>query len=352
MNLNAHASDTYYAIARLLHDPLPDAEHLQEIRSRLESKRGVVHEQDEFGTTLLHRAANVQASSLVYCRVLIEFDSTRKSLQLSNSVGELPFHSACEGQNIETARYLLGLHPDSINVLDDDRENCLHMLCIRGFEGMPEDERIIDFAKFLLERAPWLISSTTSDGDFPLHFACQKGFSLSGIQFLYTVYPQAIYAINDDGKTPLAEAQESEKYHADMDERNAVLSFLQGQLLFLVQVGLNWQPEPPIHRAILNQEVHQGTIKLMLSQNTQSLGHADSNGNLPIHIACAGGKCAVVEMILKMTDAGLSVQNSEGKIPIQLLLYDADCNRNSLEYMQAVHALLRGYPGAVMSLRR
>lgn len=81
-----------------------------------------------------------------------------------------------------------------------------------------------------------------------------------------------------------------------------------------------------------------------------SLRHADSNGNLPIHIACAQGKFDIVKVILERSTAFLSVQNNEGKIPIQLLLHNSYVDRNSLEYVQVVDAMLRANPADVAHL--
>jgi ankyrin repeat protein len=90
---------------------------------------------------------------------------------------------------------------------------------------------------------------------------------------------------------------------------------------------------------------------LLVSAHAENLRHADSNRNFPIHIACAGGKCDIVKRILERSDAGVSVQNNEGKTPIQLLIYDSHVDRNSLEYVEAVNALLRAHPEAVTHLR-
>lgn len=132
--------------------------------------------------------------------------------------------------------------------------------------------------RFLLERAPWLISSTTRDGDLPLHLACIAGNSLSVIQFLYNPRPHAIYARNSTGRTPLAEAQASNRYNDD--EREAVMTFFQYQYDVLDEARNVLTPDRrgqlTVHRAIQNQEISLGTITLLLSTNAESLSHADS----------------------------------------------------------------------------
>jgi hypothetical protein len=94
-------------------------------------------------------------------------------------------------------------------------------------------------------------------------------------------------------------------------------------------------------------------IKLLFNADKDILLTPDASGELPLHIACRSGKCDLVQWILERTGAGLSVQNNEGMMPIQKLLHNANCNRNSLEWVQAVYALLlRAHPEALVDLLR
>lgn len=91
-----------------------------------------------------------------------------------------------------------------------------------------------------------MISSTTLYGDLPLHLACEEGHSLSDVQFLYNAYPEAICTKNHRGLTPLAVALAPNNYHLYYgdDEQDAVTSFFQEQLEFLVlaEAGQDWLP--------------------------------------------------------------------------------------------------------------
>jgi ankyrin repeat protein len=353
--MDDNTSDVYRAIFDLFGNKCLSAEEcLEQTRSILDKNRDVVHEQDADGRTLLHYAAGY-AWSPEYCKLILEFDPTHESLQLLDSDGWPPFHFACREGNLATARYLLEMHPESINVTDDeDGYNCLHILLHYRLSHV-EDNRIIEFAGFLLSKAPRLIASSTTEGDLPLHIACYGGFRLSVVKFLYNAHPEAIYKRDNDGLTPSAEAQETRIYDDDHDGRISVISFFQEQLAFLAEAGMNWLQDEngqlPIHRAILYDEAHQGTIKLMVSAHAASLRHTDSNRDLPIHLACAYRELDIVKMILeRSTNAVLSVQNNEGKIPIQLLLHNCHVDRNSLEYVQVVDAMLRANPADVAHL--
>jgi hypothetical protein len=67
-------------------------------------------------------------------------------------------------------------------------------------------------------------------------------------------------------------------------------------------------------------------------------------GYLPLHIACLAGKCHVVNYILERSNHGASLP-IHGKLPIGILLSKlADCDRDSIEYVEAVGRLLRANP--------
>jgi ankyrin repeat protein len=81
-----------------------------------------------------------------------------------------------------------------------------------------------------------------------------------------------------------------------------------------------------------------------------SLKIKDSKGNLPLHIACRQGMCDIVNYILSKSECGVSAPNDERKLPIELLLYEAKCDRSNVEYIQAVDGLLRANPEALSCL--
>ena len=81
--------------------------------------------------------------------------------------------------------------------------------------------------------------------------------------------------------------------------------------------------------------------KYLIKANSDCLSRSDYSF---LHHACRSGHSDVVNLILGISNHGASVQNVEGKLPIQLLLYDADCNRDGIGYVSAVHNLLLAYP--------
>jgi ankyrin repeat protein len=184
------------------------------LQSRLKNNPRVVLKRDRHGNTLVHRAA--AHSSPEYCRVLLEFDHTHESLPIGVTDGELqlPIHVACKHCNLETARYLLELHPGSINMTTTDGWNCLHWFLVRHVGVNPANidganrtvEQVVDFVRFLLKHAPGLISSATPGGELPLHVACRMAWShgFSVVTFLCYAYPAVFCTKDNDGDTPLA----------------------------------------------------------------------------------------------------------------------------------------------------
>jgi hypothetical protein len=221
---------------------------------------------------------------------------------------------------------------------------------------------MIRFAAFLLNYAPGLISATTVHGHLPVHIACKNWQDLSVIKFLYNSYPSAINSKDSDGNTPLCTACSvgsgltvleflfnayPETMYTKNNDGHTLLGVAQGPdyIHGEAEAGQDRLPDEngqlPIHCSIQNQ--------LLVSANPESLLHADSNGNLPLHIACGEGICSIA-VILERADDGLSVENNEGKTHIDMLLYDAKCDWNSLEYVQAANAFIRANPASVVHL--
>ena len=84
-------------------------------------------------------------------------------------------------------------------------------------------------------------------------------------------------------------------------------------------------------------------VKYMVKEDKNSLTTLDNGGNLPLHRACIAGKPDIVNYILKTTDHGVSVENNEGKLPIQLFLYGAVCVRD-LQHMDVIYSLVQANP--------
>ena len=434
-------SDAYESINILIQndEAISDSRQLTQLRSILQMNPDVVHEKYEGGyyETLLHRAA--ETSSPSFCKLLIEGDNDLKSVKSRDIDGELPFHYACGNNNFETAKYLFHLWPACINIPDNKSlypihhlldesggvdvtklchfllkhdqgavskpwakgmlplhvacyyrqleaakliynayprgintpdENSLypiHCLLIDGMGGQDFTELCI----FLLQHDRGAVTKPDYDGRLPLHLACQMR-NLEVVKLVYNAYPDGIHIEDSDYEQTPSELSLGE-----------IRAFFQTQIVFIDEAEEERRPDNngqlPLHRAVQNADVAEGTIKLMIAENPDAalqadhqgltplhltcqignLGaikhlvkkhHAgscqvrDGRGELPLHHACRHGRCEVVTYILQQTAVGVKEPNADGKLPIWSLLLDAPCDRDSLEYIGAVDLLLRACP--------
>ena len=218
-------------------------------------------------------------------------------------------------------------------------------------------------------------------GRLPLHLACCSNAKISLIQVLYDVYPDAIFARNRYGSTPLDRARSNRNQPA--------MEFLQAQLEYARQAqdmtAMTTVDENgwlPLHRA-LKDNASLGSITLLVRGNPAAVQVADQNEAYPLHIACefgstkvfkylvelAGdtlnnvdankdsslhyacreGNFGVVKYLLERNAPSVSERNSNNKLPLHLLL---DCNESKVdkectEYIEVVWLFLLTYPEVV-----
>ena len=108
----------------------------------------------------------------------------------------------------------------------------------------------------------------------------------------------------------------------------------------------------PLHLAIQHHRCPK-VIRYLVDKNTeQTLGIADLEGNTALHLACRSAKCEIIAILLDKHGAvSVSKQNRNGKLPIELLLFetaDADLDRQSTRYTNSIFRLVRAHPLVVM----
>ena len=236
--------------------------------------------------------------------------------------------------------------------------------------------------ELLLKFDPDAASKEINGGSqhLPLHFACNNS-NLSSIQALYDAYPDAIFARNRDGRTPLDVARSK--------GNQPVMGFLQTQLEYArqaqdmtVMTTVDENGWLPLHRA-LKGNAPLGSIKLLVIGNQAALQVADQNGVYPVHIACKfssakvvkylvelagdtlnnvdankdsplhyacrGGNLGIVKYLLEANVPSVSERNNNNKLAIHLLF---DCGENvldkeSMEYVETVQQLILANPEVV-----
>jgi len=90
----------------------------------------------------------------------------------------------------------------------------------------------------------------------------------------------------------------------------------------------------------------------LVELDQDSLKKTDAKGNLALHHACLGGWYDIIIYVLGKSSHGVTMQNLDKKLPIKLLLCEADCDRNSLGFTAAVDLLLRSCPDTLLDLSR
>jgi ankyrin repeat protein len=333
----------------------------------------VLNEKDRYDRTLLYYA--VMKRSVEFIKVLVETNGGLQSVKTADRSGRLPIHIACVHCNVKVVKYLLSIYPESINIANKYGHYPVHNVIWNRVRA--DDRDIGDLIRFLLLHDQGVVSKpTTTRDNLALHVVCMRQLSLEIVKVVYNTYPQAIHRRNNYGHTPL-----------DVCDDDHTKTFLEAQLEWERQAHEQTQTDEkgqlPIHRFLHeNQNVHVGTVRLMIHANPNSatardntgfnplhyackFGHVDvvkflldSNqeylkevnfsGDLPLHIACLEGKCSVINCILKSSDYGISLRNKDDKLPLELLLLcEHDVNRDSLEYIEAVNRLLRAHPNVL-----
>ena len=101
----------------------------------------------------------------------------------------------------------------------------------------------------------------------------------------------------------------------------------------------------PLHLACESgKEV--GFVKHFLRANGNSISVLDGKGNSPLHLACCKGKSESVNALLEESELSVSDQNDNGKLPIELLV-EADTEKDSVDYIEAIWRLLVASPETV-----
>ena len=79
-------------------------------------------------------------------------------------------------------------------------------------------------------------------------------------------------------------------------------------------------------------------VKYIMGINEDLLEVPDLGANLPLHHAC------FIPLIIEKSPFGVMLQNSAKQVPIELLLFESQCDRDSIEYVEAAPCLFRANP--------
>ena len=84
-------------------------------------------------------------------------------------------------------------------------------------------------------------------------------------------------------------------------------------------------------------------MRYLVEKCPDALRVHDSRKQYPLHHACLGDNCDVINYLLGVKITGASARNTDGMLPIELL-FSSVCNNESLTYHEAVFRLLKANP--------
>eukprot|EP00956_Cyclotella_meneghiniana_P020919 scaffold37533_cov24-Cyclotella_meneghiniana.AAC.2 len=347
--MNANNSDTFQSIADLLSNGnIPDDEALWRAKALLKMHPNAIQEADEWGLTLLHAAA--ENRGLEFCKLLVEMSPDL--VRTANNFGLLPVHLSCQLRMFETVKYLLYSYPESINIPDSDGYCPLHYFFQRRITDR-DKEQDLDVLRLLLHNDRGAVSKTTnSRSNLPLHLACWSS-SLAVVKSVYNLYPEAILMQNNNTLGYVRQAGEGRRIsynHGQLLIHRALRSanILAGTLKLMVAANpssvttADNQGNIPLHIAC--QVGNIDAVKFLMGINEDSLKIPDGGGNLPLHLACLHGMCEIIPCIIEHSAYGVTLQNSENQTPIELLFYEAECDRDNMVYVEAIRCLFQVNP--------
>jgi len=241
--------------------------------------------------TLIHKAFHARLDSKVILKLLI--DSAEENLLHKDKFSWTPLHYACRFTPgyPNVIKKLIELCPRAVLEADSHGRYPLHLAC----ESDIDEEVIISLLE-ADESNRVIMEKTRNLGRLPIHFACKRGASAKIIQLLLDA--------DTDGKT--------------IYETSTV-----GHLA--------------LHYAILNK-VPVDIVKKLIDADTKVKTwnkneldvYHESNGMLPLHIACWNRSCAeVVSLLLQKDDRNTSIDKKVG--------HCNDSFNNVMEGMLALH---------------
>ena len=352
------------------HERLSKSELASRLEAILKTNPDVAHEEDRYGHTLLHHAV-LNRRLPDFCKLLVDVNPVVVKDD-NNGRRPLPLHVACSKCNVETMKYLYHIYPECINIPKAwDGNYPLHIFVSKHTRY---EEEAVEIAKFLLKYDQGALSKSNNSGSLPLHIACRV-WGLAIVKLIFNAYPEAIHIRNNRNWIPLNYA----RCHWDKNTRRDLLPFLDRQIDLERQAHEDRTPDNhgrvPIHRALQNRDTSVGAIKLMMAANPartdnqgltllhhvcrggnletftyimglekDSLKVPDMGENFPLHHACMRGNCDFIPLILEQSTFGVTLQNSAKQIPLELLLFESECDRDSIEYVEAVTCLLQVNP--------
>ncbi|CAE7647971.1 unnamed protein product [Symbiodinium sp. CCMP2592] len=252
-----------------------------------------------------------------------QFDvsSTRTVDEFSPAKGQTLLHEASACCSFDVLRLLVEAWPDGVQVADEFGETPLHS----AFEGMFNSNckwythSPLDDVEPLLEAWPEGVSAQDVHGDTPLHYASREcHVNLEVWEMLTDRWPAGVLATNNAGDTPLRLCMQSIQSHMQSELVEAVRrnnASRATELLSGVQVA-DSNGQVPLHLAV--EYGSFDVLRLLVEAWPEGVQVADSNGQVPLHLAVEYGSFDVLRLLVEAWPEGVQVADSNGRVPLHV----------------------------------
>ena len=279
-------------------------------------------------------------------KYLVEVEPYQLCMRAKN--GSLPLHVAIACQCPEFCRVLIAATPDLSKA---------HMKANGSYKTVLQDALELNRLKHVRvileydeDGASRPLISSTYDNYLPLHFAarrldrgssCDRGDVAATVQMIFEMHPDALLCQarnRTDGSLVFP-------FHLtnDREERGPVSEFLRRRLRDFNRYCSGSREEFPLIVAI-SSNVSTGVIRLLVTRHlADQVLVRDDRLNSPIHAAAKKGRVDVMNFLLEHHSLPVSDENSDGRLPIELLA-ESNANPEEVCYQEAIWRMLLANP--------
>ena len=351
----------------------------------LEKNKGMLEiSTREKGILPIHYASIHHSTPVPFMQKLIEAypESVMKSVRgLRRGT---PLDIACFNYNITMVQTLVKANPDCLNACPGPSTGYpINSALNSAYKTGELNARAVTVVEFLVNFPGNKVASQEYHGRLPLHLAClaaEKTRRLHSpdlrlVKVLFDAFPQAITHsglmrdMHRQGKfcftlrnfihsnqifalpyKKLREEYGPELLHKVMRDHLSSI----GAIKLLVEGNPAALQTPnkdgavPLHLAVQSRR-SPDAIQILINHDSDrnTISIADSNGNTALHYACLGANYELIALLLEnYGPLSVSKRNLEGKLPLQLLLFETDSvgDRESTRYTESIYRLLRAFP--------
>ena len=264
----------------------------------------------------------------------------RCNLTIRNNDNELPLHIACEEHSIEVIR-LIG--ECDVNAKTSSGDTPLHIVCRRKcytYYDKKFEAEVLEIAKHLVKERHCDLTVQNKEKELPLHIACQN-CSLDVVKLVSECDVELQTATGD---TPLHIACRR------LRGNNGIVDYLLGQCN---PTSCNSDGELPLHIAC-KMHTKLETVKLLCDCDIDVNTRTFQSGDTPLHYACRYNYHEAVKYLMEEKSGNPSIQNSNGQLPLHIACtnmsfklvellsnYDADFNCRTLTGDTPLHEVCK-----------